>query len=130
MSNKLQVGMKFDNMIKLCEFIGWKYDYKHSTLLSQKLRQYVEFHRENRNKIIIDKVINPNIEMVQFKPKRNGYDYNIGDIVEVNNGQIEILEQTYIVTKNGIKRKAYKARCLKCGYVYTDYDYNFYKKIG
>lgn len=130
MSNKLQVGMKFDNMIKLCEFIGWKYDYKHSTRLSQKLRQYVEFHRENRNKIIIDKVINPNIEMVQFKPKRNGYDYNIGDIVEVNNGQIEILEQTYIVTKNGIKRKAYKARCLKCGYVYTDYDYNFYKKIG
>ena len=84
MSNKLQVGMKFDNMIKLCEFIGWKYDYKHSTRLSQKLRQYVEFHRENRNKIIIDKVIDPNIEMVQFKPKRNGYDYNVEDIVEVN----------------------------------------------
>lgn len=130
MSNKLQVGMKFDNMIKLCEFIGWKYDYKHSTRLSQKLRQHVEFHRENRNKIIIDKVIDPNIEMVQFKPKRNGYDYNVGDIVEVNNGQVEILEQTYIAVKNGTKRKAYKSRCLKCGYVYTDYDYNFYRKIG
>lgn len=130
MKNKLQVGMEFDNMIKLCEFIGWKYDYKHSTRLSKKLKQYVEFHRENRNKIIIDKIIDPNIEMVQFKSKRNGYDYNIGDIIEVNNGQVEILEQTYIITKKGIKRKAYKARCLKCGYVYIDYDYNFYKKIG
>ena len=80
MSNKLQVGMRFDNMIKLCEFIGWKYDYKHSTRLSQKLRQYVEFHRENRNKIIIDKVINPNIEMVQFKHKHKKDDYKARDI--------------------------------------------------
>ena len=51
-------------------------------------------------------------------------------IEKLIDAKIEILEQTYIVTKNGIKRKAYKARCLKCGYVYTDYDYNFYKKIG
>lgn len=130
MANKLQVGMEFDNMIKLCEFIGWKYDYKHSARLSQKLSEYVIFHRENRNKIIIDEIINPTIEMVQFKPRRNGYDYSVGDIVDINNGQVKILEQTYITTKNGTKRKAYKAKCSKCGYVYTDYDYNFYKKIG
>lgn len=127
---KLEVGMKFDSMVKLCEFIGWKYDYKHSARLSQKLNKYVAFHRENRNQVIIDEVFDSNIEIVQFRHRRNGYDYNVGDIVDVRNGQVEILEQTYITTKNGIKRKAYKAKCLKCGYVYTDYDYNFYKQIG
>lgn len=129
-TNELKVGMEFTNMIKLCEYIGWKYDHKHSARLSHKLSKYILFHREKGNKIVIDEIINPNIEMVQFKPKRNGYDYNIGDIVDINNGQAEILEQTYIVTKSGSKRRAYKARCLKCGYEYIDYDYNFDKKIG
>lgn len=127
---KLEVGMKFDSMVKLCEFIGWEYDCKHSTRLSQKLSNYVSFHRENRNQVIIDKVFDPNIEMVQFRLRRNGYDYNVGDIIDVNNGQVEILEQTYIIMKNGTKRMAYKAKCLKCGYIYTDYDYNFYKHVG
>ena len=107
---KLEVGMKFDSMVKLCEFIGWEYDCKHSTRLSQKLNNYVLFHRENRNQVIIDKVFDPNIEMVQFRLRRNGYDYNVGDIIDVNNGQVEILEQTYIMMKNGTKRRAYKAK--------------------
>ena len=77
---KLEVGMKFDSMVKLCEFIGWEYDCKHSARLSQKLNNYVSFHRENRNQVIIDKVFDPNIEMVQFRLRRNGYDYNVGDI--------------------------------------------------
>lgn len=127
--NKLKVGMRFDNMIQLCEFVGWEYDYKHSTRLSNRLSEYVSFHRENRNNIVIDEVINPNVEMIQFKRRRAGYDYKVGDIVNINNGQAEILKQTHVV-KNKLKRKAYKAKCLKCGYVYTDYDYNFYKQIG
>lgn len=128
--NKLEIGMKFDNMVKLCEFIGWNYDYKYNVKLSNELKKYVSFHRENRNQIIIDDIMNPNIEMIHFESRRKGYDYNVGDIVDVKNGQVEILEQTYIVTKNNIKRKAYKAKCLKCGYIYIDYDYNFYKKVG
>lgn len=127
---KLEVGMKFDSMVELCEFVGWKYDYKYNTRLSKILSKYVSFHRENRNNIIIDEVLNPNIESVQFKSRRKGYDYNVGDIITVRNGNVEILEQTHIVTKHGTKRKAYKAKCLKCGYTYTDYDYNFYKQVG
>lgn len=130
MKNTLQVGMEFDNMIEFCAYVGWEYSYQHSARLGQKLGEYVEFHRENRHRIIIDKIKNPNIKPVNFKPRRKDYDYNIGDIIDVRSGQVEILETTYKTIKNGTRRKAYKAKCLKCGYVYTDYDYNFYKGVG
>lgn len=130
MKNTLQVGMEFDNMIELCAYVGWEYSYQHSARLGQKLGEYVDFHRENRHKIIIDKIKNPDIKPVNFKPRRKDYDYNVGDIIDVRSGQVEILETTYKTTKNGARRKAYKAKCLKCGYVYTDYDYIFYKGVG
>lgn len=130
MKNTLQVGMEFDNMIELCAYVGWEYSYQHSARLGQKLGKYVDFHRENRHRIIIDKIKNPNIEPINFKLRRKDYDYSVGDIIDVRSGQVEILELTYKITTNGTRRKAYKAKCLKCGYVYTDYDYIFYKGVG
>lgn len=49
----------------------------------------------------------------EFKPLVP-YWYNVGEIV---NG-LEILEQTYMVDKNGWRHKAYIVKCTKCGYLY------------
>ena len=130
MGNVLKEGMEFKNMIELCKYINWKYDYKHSPRINRKLRKYIEFHREERNKIIIDKIISNEI-LEQYKNRNFDYVYEINDIVDVKSGKIQILDKTYINTKSS-KRRAYKCKCLndKCGYEYIDYEYNVTKGIG
>lgn len=128
MSNKLKTGMQFDSLVNLCEFVGWKYDRKHSSRLTDRLGKYVEFHRVNRRKIIIDSIINDN-DMIQFT-RQYCHKYSVGDIIQVNTGNAEILDKTHITTKSGHKQRAYKIKCMICGYEYVDYGYCVYKGIG
>lgn len=131
MGNKLKDGMEFENMIKLCDFLGWEYDYKHSNRIAKKLSKYVEFHRENRNKIIIDKVICEDEPIIQFKSRNLDYIYNMGDIVNVKSGEIEIIGHTKIPIKNSKSlRRGYMCKCLNDGYIYEDYEYNISKGVG
>ena len=130
-NNELYIGQQFESLPELCEYIGWEYDQKHTHRILNRLKEFVSFHKLNRRTIIIDEIINPIHEMTQFiRRKENQFDYNVGDVIEINSGKAEILGQTYLITKDGKRRKAYKAKCLECGYVYTDYDHNFYKGVG
>ena len=42
------------------------------------------------------------------------YKYNVGDIIETNNSNIEILEQIRTSNKNGTTKRSYKYKCLNC----------------
>lgn len=130
MKNILEAGMKFDNMIELCDYIGWEYSYQHSARLGQKLSKYVDYHRDGRNKIVVDKILNSDIKPVLFKARKNSYLYNKEDVVDTNSGKVRVLEQTHKFNNSGVKRKAYKVECMACGYTYIDYEYTLSKGVG
>ena len=49
---------------------------------------------------------------------RKDYIYKAGDIVDVNSGQLQILELITIKDSQNYNRKAYKYKCLNCGNEY------------
>ena len=63
----------------------------------------------NIYKVATDTVLNCEFGRTIFKRENLTYDYNLNDIIDVNNTQYTILEQT----RNNRNRKAYVVKCLR-----------------
>ena len=75
-----------------------------------------------------DSVLNCKLGLLLEKLTKK-YKYNIGDILEVKSGKIEILEQIRI--KNGEKTgKGYKYKCFNCNEINTIKETHLKNKIG
>src|SRR5574344_1017559 len=128
--NKLTIGMKFENLRCLCEFIDVKYDKKHNKRLKKNIINFCTYEKTNNNNEIIITSIVENPKPYIYWEVKTQYKYNIGDIISVCSGKIKIIEQRKSILKDGKRRKSYKVKCLNEGYEYNVLECNLDKKSG
>ena len=56
----LEPKMEFKNTKELCTYLNWSYDHHYTRKIQNEFSKYVNFHID-KNKIIIDKIINNDI---------------------------------------------------------------------
>lgn len=130
MNNKLEIGMIFKNTKSLCEFLNWKYNKHYLKEIRYEFSKYVRFHMD-KNKIIIDKIINDEIPYYDCIPHKvtKDYFYSIGDILNQKTVSLKIIKQTRV--KNGNSTcKGYTLECLNCGYVFDAKEYHLESGSG
>ena len=132
MSNKqLLPNMEFSSLNELCKYINWDFDGTHPDRIKKKLCKYISFHNVGKSKIVIDDVYSDISDMIQISiKKKNTYLYDIDQILCTNSGEIQIIEQKLLKTKNNTFRAGYRCKCLVCGYEFEDYEYNITRGIG
>jgi hypothetical protein len=122
----LENGMLFKNARETFNFMGLDYDDKHPSRMYKRLSCFCEFHRYNRNNIIIDHVFTEP-DYSNYEKRNNDYIYSTGDLFDTPSGKVKIIGKLKYGDKN---RKSYICKCQTCQHEYPRYEYNLKKNVG
>lgn len=126
----LEPKMEFKNTKELCTYLNWSYDHHYTRKIQNEFSKYVNFHID-KNKIIIDKIINNDIQYFDCIPHKytKEYKYNVGEIINQKEASLKILGKTRLPKGKG-SCKGYEIECLKCGYIFKNTESRLKSKIG
>lgn len=135
MSNNNAEEIIFKNMRETSEYFNFPYSPKDSKLNDQYLSCYCDWKRISRKFIQVKEIYDTPKEI--FIPHRNGYKYNVGDIISSTNSSFKILKQIRLqrikTVNNNIEtiyEKGYLVKCIKDGYEFEVLEYNLSRNYG
>lgn len=125
----------FKNMHEASEYFDFPYSPKDNKRNDAYLSSYCKWKRISRKFIKVIEIYEAPKEIVI--PHRNGYKYDVGDIISSTNSSFEVLKQIRIQRQKknhgNIEtsyEKGYWVKCIKDGYEFEVLEYNLSRNYG